>query len=88
MPDQPAQVPTREENLAATAKSLAFFHLASCQMREATRASYHAITESKELLAQTDKMRGGVPVGNFPPYRERDWRPSGEPRLRLNASWW
>jgi predicted metal-binding protein len=49
MPDQPAQLPTREETLAA-------IHLASCQMREATRGSYRVISESNELLAQTDKV--------------------------------
>jgi hypothetical protein len=69
MPDEPAQLPTREETLAAIAESLAFFHQASCQMREATWGSCDAITESKELLAQTDKILSRQ--------RERDWRPAG-----------
>ena len=56
MLDQPAQFPTREETLAAIAKSLAFYHLVSRQMREATRASHHTILESKELLVLTDRI--------------------------------
>jgi hypothetical protein len=56
MPDQPTQVPTREELLAATAEGLAFFHQVTCQMRQATSTSYDTITESKELLAWTDQI--------------------------------
>ena len=64
MPSQPPQLPTHEETLAAISESLTRFHLASCQMREATKVSYDAISESKELLAQTDKiLRRLVSIG-------------------------
>jgi hypothetical protein len=56
MPDQPLQFPIREESLAAISESLARFDLASCQMREATRHSFSAISESRELLARADKI--------------------------------
>jgi hypothetical protein len=70
MPDQPAQLPTREETLAAIAESFALFRKASCQMREATWGSCDAITESKELLAQSDKILSRI-------QRERNRRPVG-----------
>jgi CHASE3 domain sensor protein len=70
MPDQPEQLPTREETFAAIANYLGLIHLASCQMREATRGSYRAISESNELLAQTDKILSRI-------QRERDRRPVG-----------
>ena len=54
--DQPLQFPTREETLAAISESVARFHLASCQMREAARHSFSAISESRELLARADKI--------------------------------
>ena len=54
--DQPLQFPTREETLAAISESVARFHLASCQMREATRHTFSAISESRELLARADKI--------------------------------
>jgi hypothetical protein len=56
MADEPAQLPTREETLAAIVKNLGLIHLASCQMREATRGSYRAISESNELLSDIDKI--------------------------------
>jgi hypothetical protein len=53
--DQPLQFPTREETLAAISESLARFHLASCQMREATWRSFSVISESRELLARASE---------------------------------
>ena len=54
--DQPLQFPIREETLAAISENLARFHLASCQMREATRHSFSVISESRELLARANNI--------------------------------
>jgi hypothetical protein len=58
--DQLLQFPTREETLAAICESFARFHLASCQMRQATWHSFSMISESRELLTRADKINSEV----------------------------